>query len=82
MMNIGAFIIKLTPPKVEKVLADFWMPEHAGLDTAFLVRAVVHDVLISAVVDKLAKSSLVEPTDCFNCSHCDFLFPKLIAFSA
>ena len=81
MMNIGAFIIKLTSPKVEKVLADFWMPEHAGLDAALLVRADVHDVLISAVGDKLAKSSLVELTDCFNCSHCDFLFLKLISFN-
>ena len=61
---------------MKEVLTNLWVSEQAGLDVALVGVADVHHMLLSAMGEELAKSRLVELTDCFNCCHFGFLFMK------
>ena len=73
-MQVGTLLIKLTSSKVGEELACSWMPEDAVHVLALVVGADVHDMLVSALGEKFAESSLVELADSFNGCHFDFLF--------
>ena len=76
MVEICTLAIELAPSRVEEVLAKLWVSEQAGLDVALVGGADFHHMLLSAMGEELAKSRLVELTDCFKCCHFGFLFLK------